>query len=739
MQTLKPSDLTASISLSDFNFKTTAELLDNSTGYQPHIHGWVAQAEAKKAALFGLNLRQSGFNVIVLGEHGSGRTSLMQSAMQEVAKQKQAAELQGQYLQDRHLQDLVAIYDFDELNQPTVIKMPVGAGQKLRTEMDGFSRALMQEMPHFVVAENQKAMLLKAEKWLKKAIEHLENSFENCKSSAGESVFKQYFKLINQEVIAYLKAWQPAPSVNEPENNLEGLINEAFFARFRVNLLVDNQNTKLQGLNQPVIYDNDPSLQSLFGGLESASESSVLPNFMRLRAGNLHKADGGMLLLHLRDLLGDEQNGAQAIEKLHRFLRNGTLQIEDMSSGAQSSGYVANNTLLPLQVKLVLIATREDFYDCLDEQSDFLNHFPIKVEFAERIVASPENYAAIAGFVAQKCVQHQCMHFTREAVAALIGALQRLEEDQTRINTNFAFLEHLMLESVAFAGNVRVVEATQVQLAIQAKSARNRYFEEQIRDSIIDNELLIQVHGEVVGQVNGLTHIELGDASFGSPIRITARCYPGGKGLINIDREVNMSGPNHDKGIFILQNWLSASFSHLAPLSLNASLVFEQEYNGVEGDSASCAELFALLSAMANLPIQQGIAVTGALNQFGEVMPIGGVNEKIEGYFRVCLALGLNGKQGVIIPKRNQRHLLLDVAIVEAVKAGQFHIIAIDHVLEGIEYLTGKPAGTQNKVSTNTLLYLEGSVMGHAEVTLAGYRKTLETNQAKTAKNNNNN
>ncbi len=709
MQILQTSDLNAAISLDDFKFKTTAELLGDSIGYQPHIHGWVAQSEAKKAALFGLSLRQNGFNLIVLGEQGSGRSSLMQSAMNEAAKQKTSAKLQ----------DLVAIYDFEQSQQSTLVKLPVGAGAKLRAELDGFARALMLEMPSFASAKNQQAMLAQAEQWLTKAIAALENAMSDCKAPLN-----QYVNLIKQETLAYLAAWQP-PSSSEADNNLEGLINETFFARFRVNLLVDNQSTQLQGLQQPVIYDNDPSLQSLFGVLESASESSVLPSFSRLRAGNLHKADGGMLLLHLRDLLNDEQNGAQMIEKLHRFLRNGTLQIEDASSGVQSSGYVANNTLLPLQVKLVLIATREDFYDCLDEQPDFFNHFPIKVEFAERILANAENYAAIAGFVAQKCVQHQCAHFTREAVAGLIGALQRLEEDQTRISTNFAFLERLMLESVAFAGEVSIVEATHVQMAIQAKSARNRYFEEQIRDSIIDNELLIQVQGEVVGQVNGLTHIELGDASFGSPIRITARCHPGGKGVINIDREVNMSGPNHDKGIFILQNWLSASFSHLAPLSLNASLVFEQEYNGVEGDSASCAELFALLSAMANLPIQQGIAVTGALNQFGEVMPIGGVNEKIEGYFRVCQALGLNGKQGVIIPKRNQRHLLLDSAVIEAVKNGQFQIVAIDHVLEGIEYLTGVPAGSQNKAGS----YAVNTVMGHADATLAAYRKTLESNQ----------
>ncbi|MEO1946102.1 MAG: Lon-insertion domain-containing protein, partial [Methylophilaceae bacterium] len=370
---------------------------------------------------------------------------------------------------------------------------------------------------------------------------------------------------------------------------------------------------------------------------------------------------------------------------------------------------------------------REDFYSLLEENPDFFDHFPIKVEFADSINANTENYAAVAGYIAQKCEQHGCTHFDAKAVSTLIGALHRLEEDQVRISTNFAFLERLMLEAASHAGDTAVVTQTHVQAAINARNHRHQYFETQIRESIIDNELLIQAHGEVVGQVNGLTHIELGDASFGSPIRITARCYPGQKGLINIDREVNMSGPNHDKGIFILQNWLSASFSHLAPLSLNASLVFEQEYNGVEGDSASCAELFALLSAMANLPIQQGMAITGALNQFGEVMPIGGVNEKIEGYFRVCKALGLDGKQGVIIPKRNQRHLLLDDEVVQAVKNRQFKIITIDHVLEGIELLVGVEAGEKNANGS----YAANTVMGHAQAVLAEYRLTLEQNQRK--------
>ena len=711
MQILNASQLNAEINLNDFKFDSTEELLSNTKPDKGSSHAWVAQTQAKKAALFGLKIPQTGFNILVLGEQGSGRTSLMQSAMHDVAKNSATG-----------LHDLVAICNFEQTQQATLIKLPVDFGAKLRSEMDAFSRALMLEMPKFVAASSPQIMLETAGAWLNIVVNTLEKTFADCKPALGN-----YFKLVRQECLAYLAAWQQTSA--DTENNLEGLINETFFTRFRVNVLVDNGSANNDQIkNQPVVYDNDPSLVSLFGGLDSTGDSTT-PEFLRLRAGNLHKADGGMLLLHLRDLLSDEANGAQMIEKLHRFLRNGSLQIEDVGGSTQSVSSVLTNTLIPLQIKLVLIATREDFYDCLDQNPDFFDYFPIKVEFAERISANAENYAAIAGFVAQKCAQHGIAHFNREAVAALIGALQRMEEDQARISTNFAFLERLMLESATFAGNVALITAAHVQAAIQEKSTRNRYFEEQIRDSIIDNELLIQVQGAVVGQVNGLTHIELGDASFGSPIRITARCYPGAKGLINIDREVNMSGPNHDKGIFILQNWLSASFSHLAPLSLNASLVFEQEYNGVEGDSASCAELFALLSAMANLPIQQGIAVTGALNQFGEVMPIGGVNEKIEGYFRVCQALGLNGKQGVIIPKRNQRHLLLDSAVKQAVESGKFHIITIDHVLEGIEYLTGVPAGAPMLNQSMDGGYAANTVMGHAAASLAAYRKTLESNQ----------
>lgn len=701
MQILKHHELNASVPASNLQFKTTKALI----GQTEELHGWIAQTEAKKAAMFGLSMRQTGFNVLVLGQNGSGRTSLMQSAMRQVAQEA------GQ-----PLMDLVAVFNFAQSNQPTLIKLPVGVGAQLAAEMNAFILALIGELPTLAIMKDKQKMLVAAEKWLPKVLQTLE------KLAATNTALKTYVGAISKDVLSYLKAWQ-LPTANELETALDSLVNDGYLPRFRVNVLVDNRETEQNKLKQPVIVDNDPSYQSLFGSVEATTEQ--VPEFLRLRAGNLHKADGGMLQIQLRDLLNDEPNGAQITEKLYRFLRNGSLQFDEVSGGATGAGSVLSSTLIALNVKLVLVAMREDFYSLLEENPDFFDHFPIKVEFADSVDANAEHYAAVAGYVAQKCEQHQCQHFSPEAVAALIGALQRLEEDQARISTNFAFLERIMLESVSYAGDAAIVTEAHVQAAIAARNKRHQYFETQIRESIIDNELLIQVDGEVVGQVNGLTHIELGDASFGSPIRITARCYPGQKGLINIDREVNMSGPNHDKGIFILQNWLSASFSNLAPLSLNASLVFEQEYNGVEGDSASCAELFALLSAMANLPIQQGMAITGALNQFGEVMPIGGVNEKIEGYFRVCKALGLNGKQGVIIPKRNQRHLLLDDEVVQAVKEGKFQIITIDHVLEGIQHLVGVEAGKPDAAGS----YAPDTVMGHAQAVLAVYRKTLETNQ----------
>ena len=242
--------------------------------------------------------------------------------------------------------------------------------------------------------------------------------------------------------------------------------------------------------------------------------------------------------------------------------------------------------------------------------------------------------------------------------------------------------------------------AADVEAALQAHTARHDYPEQRLREEIAEGDVLIELRGERVGQINGLTQIDLGDYRFGLPVRLSARTYAGEEGLLNIEREVELSGPIHDKGVFILQNYLAALFAHLAPLSLNASIVFEQQYHGVEGDSASCAELYALLSALSGLPLKQGIAVTGAVNQHGEVLPVGGINEKIEGWFRVCETAGLDGSQGVLIPARNRRHSDAGAAMVDAVAQGTFPYSYRGHVNEGIELLTGVADGRTERVGT---------------------------------------
>lgn len=682
---LTAQQLTLNISASQFNFADTSELIRADNISAQH-QAWIAQSEAKKAAEFGLNIQQAGFNLLALGEPGTGRTTLMMSAMLEAAAKQPAPN------------DLIALYQFDSNGRPLFLKLPAGVGTQLRHALDQFTRHLAKELASLLEAKVKQNSLAPIQVFLDTQLTLIKT---NIALIEKEATLTNYFTLLRQDVLEYLEAWQPSPS-GDSDNNLEALLSESFFGRYRVNVLVEHQSTQ----NAPVIYDNDPSLQSLFGGVESASDSSTTPDFMRLRAGNLMRADGGTLLLHLRDILADEQNGQQLLEKLHRFLRNGTLQIEDLSSSSsQGSSFISAQATIPVSVKLVLVATREDYYQLLDEKPDFFSYFPIKIEFAEKVKANAENYAAYAAFIAQKCQQFNCHHLSADAVAGLLQAMHRLEEDQTRLSTQFAVLEKLILESAAAADlrGATLVAIEDVKSAINRKYARHSYIEAHMRDSIVDNELMINVQGEAIGQINGLTHIDLADASFGSPVRISANCYAGSKGILTIDREVAMSGPTHDKGVMILQSWLHSNFAQFNPLNMTASLVFEQEYNGVDGDSASCAELFALLSSLSKLPIKQGIAVTGALNQHGEVLPVGGLNEKIEGYFRVCKDIGLDGKQGVLMPGRNMRHLMLSDEVIDAVKNGQFHIATMNNVSEGISHLMGHTLQEVNHLVEGTL------------------------------------
>lgn len=677
---------------------------DNST--------WIGQPRARQAAEFGLQLRQPGMHLLVEGEPGSGRTSLMLSAMRRIAADWPAAA------------DLVYLHHFSAPEKPLALPMQAASGALLRSGLEQMTR----ELARHILGQWQEASAgiepgAKSEKTpvaeagpgssaLESVAALLDARIEQLKRDHSAYIlqaaaFEGWLAELRQDLLDQL---QQLHLSSEPENQLEACLN-----RYRANLLVDQRYLCSNG-GAPVLHDDDPSLASLFGGCD-ASENQA--DVLRLRAGNLLRAHGGMLLLHLSDLLADTDNNL--LGRLLRVLRNGRIQLEETVSGQHPSALAVKPEPLPLDVKIVLIATaeeRDQLHDTLPELAGF---FPVKVDFSERMPANADNYRAIAAWLRARCQALQLPACSAGAVAVLLQAMHRKIEDQRRLSTHFGELQQWLIESAAIALQQQSpqIQAAHVTDAMQQRRLRSALPEQGFRDAIADGEILIRVSGEAIGQINGLTHIDLGDTSFGSPVRISARCSAGAAGIINIDREVEMTGPNHDKGLFILQSWLTSQFVTLTPLSLNAALVFEQEYHGVEGDSASCAELYALLSALACVPLRQGVALTGALNQHGDVMAIGGVNEKIEGYFRLCQQLGLDGEQGVLIPESNLGHLVLDAEVQKAVAAGQFHLYSMHHVLDGLACLSPMPIGAPDGHGH----YAEGTLLRQAHDTLQRLRE----------------
>ncbi|MBY0455426.1 MAG: AAA family ATPase [Burkholderiaceae bacterium] len=525
----------------------------------------------------------------------------------------------------------------------------------------------------------------------------------------------QWFDQVQKQLLDNLLLFVAGESgEDERKDALDDLL-----AHCRVNLAVDNAGLT----SAPVIIEDNPQSRGLFGSIEYQADADMLvADFTSIHAGSLHKAHGGFLMLHLRDLLGDEGPW----DRLRRFLRCSRLQIED--AGA-AHGPLATVALLPeavdVQVKIVLIGSVQEYYALQEGDPEVARRFRVKVDFAESFRATAQTRQTTAIFVSHLVRKRGLPDFSAAAVARLLEQSHREADDQMRQSALFAQTEALAIESAALcrarAGSQ--VEPIDIDTALQASVLRHNYPEQRLHESIADGERLLTLHGAHIGQINALTQIDLGDYRFGFPVRITARAFAGHEGLLNIEREVEMSGPIHDKGVLILHSYLTALFGHIAPLALNASVVFEQEYSGVEGDSASCAELYALLSALSGLPLSQSIAVTGALNQHGEILPVGGINEKIEGWFRACEQAGLDGSHGALIPARNQHHLMLDRRIVEAVAQGQFHIYTAAHVSEGIALLTGQPPGMENGIATGQA----DSVLGCAEKTLRAFRRACQT------------
>ncbi len=474
------------------------------------------------------------------------------------------------------------------------------------------------------------------------------------------------------------------------------------FDRYRVNVLIE----QVRDGGAPVVVESHPTCQNLLGRIEHQVHMGALyTNFMMARAGALHQANGGFLVLEALELLKQ----FLAWDTLKRTLKNRRIKIEEPGEQFRLFSTVTlEPEPIPLDVKVVLIGSPWLYYLLHAYEPEFRELFKVQVEFSEYVARTPENILAFARLLATCCREEGLKPFERSAVAKLVEHSSRLVEDQERLATTFSDLLDVAREASFWAGQNEHnrVTAGDVQRAIEAKIRRSNRLEERLQELITEGTLLVDTAGAVVGQVNGIAVIPLGEYHFGKPSRITARTFLGRGGIIDIAREARMGGKIHSKGVLILSGYLGGRYVQQVPLTLSASIAFEQLYEEVEGDSASSAELYAILSSLSGLPISQGLAVTGSVNQQGEVQAIGAVNAKIEGFFDVCRARGLTGEQGVLIPASNVRHLMLREDVVEAVAAGQFHVFPIHTIDEGTALLTGLEAGERGPDGT----FPEGSL-----------------------------
>ena len=479
--------------------------------------------------------------------------------------------------------------------------------------------------------------------------------------------------------------------------------------RYRLNVLVDNSG--LSGA--PVIDETNPTYGNLIGRVEMRAQlGTLVTDYRYIKPGALHRANGGYLLLDARVLL--RQPGAW--EGLKQALRNRRIRIEDV---LQSPGVLATTTLnpepIPLDLKVVLIGDLQTYYALYSLDEQFSKLFKVRADFSTEMDWTAENEQRIVEFIRNRCDELGLPQFDMGAVAEVVEFSARRVEDQDKLTTRFAVVTDLIQEAAFWAGRSghELVTREDVRAALGAQEERSNQYEGRMREMISDGTIMVDTAGAVIGQINGLAVLDLGDYTFGKPSRITATTYQGRAGVINIEREARMSGRIHDKGVLILVGFLGGRYAQDKPLSLSASITFEQSYDGIDGDSASSTELYVLMSSLAQLPIKQSIAVTGSVNQHGEIQPVGGVTYKVEGFFDTCKSAkgGLTGEQGVVLPASNVANLMLRDEVVQAVADGRFHIWPVRTVDEGIEILTGVPAGVRGEDGR----YPEDSVNGRVD------------------------
>jgi len=558
--------------------------------------------------------------------------------------------------------------------------------QARRDELEGELHTAMRQLRETERRLNEEFQKLNREVALY-AIGHLVNDLAARYKELPELV--AHIQSVRDDMVENLGQFRP-----EPQTQLAAQfpwLRELPFRKYRVNVLVDNSALK----GAPVVIEQNPTYNRLFGRIEKEAQLGALTtDFTMIRGGSIHEANGGYLVLPIEELL----RNLFAWDSLKRALKNREIAIEEPG---ERLGVLAAKSLvpqpIPLDVKVVLIGEPFVYSLLYLLDLDFRELFKVKAEFDTQMDRNEDNVRKYGAFVCGLCRKENLKHLDASAIAKLVEYSSRLAEDQGKLSTRFAEVADAVREASYYATQegASYISANHIRRAVEERFYRSGLIQERIKELIAKGIILMETAGAKVGQLNGLAVMSTGDISFGRPSRVTATIGLGREGLVDIERESRLGGPIHTKGVMILGGYLSEKFAWNKPLTLSARLVFEQSYEEIEGDSASSAELYAILSALSGVPLKQSLAVTGSVNQKGEVQAIGGANEKIEGFYEVCKALGLDGKQGVVIPASNVQNLMLKEEVTEAVQAGKFHIHPVRTIDEGIEILTGMKAGAR--------------------------------------------
>ena len=701
---------------------------------QPHA----IAMPAGKACAFNHDMEQlvEGLFTVIPGAFSSEEYQEQEKNIKEQLNEQQASAIES-------LEKKAADHNIALIRTPSGFAFaPVKKGEVLNAE--DFMRLKPDEKETIekeisALKESMQSIMMQIPKWQRETQEKLKELNQQVATFAVKPLFaelktsyqdhqaiSQYLDEVEKDVVEnfgqFLEKESPVPQMISGLGEIKSTGTRRFH-RYRVNVIIDNSKTK----GAPVVYEDKPSSQNLVGDIEHLAQMGTLvTDFTLIKPGALHRANGGYLILDARRLLLEPL----AYEALKKAIRTRQIRIESL---AQLYGMASTVSLdpepVPLNTKIILLGERRLYYLLSSYDPDFNELFKVAADFDDDMERNEVSHLSYAGFISAIARHEKLRHLDKYAVARMVEYGARLSGDSGKLSTHIQSITDLIHESDYYAAknNRDLIAREDVAQAIEARRYRAGRIPGKIQESILQNTILIDTESEKVGQINGLSVYILGDQIFGKPSRITTRIKMGKGEVIDIEREVEMGGPIHSKGVMILSGFLGGRFGGEQPLSLSATLVFEQSYGGVEGDSASSAELYALLSAISGKPVKQCFAVTGSVNQYGEIQAIGGVNEKIEGFFDLCEQRGLSGQQGVLIPAANVRNLMLREDVVDAVRERKFFIYPVTHVDEGIEILTGIPAGKQLEDGSYPEETINGLAVARLKAMAESQKKYSET------------